>query len=162
MRVVEGNRERVQVFQGNVIARQGSGLSETFTVRKVSFQVGVERVVPAALADHRQDRSGRAVATFAGRSSTTCVIAGVRPRRSKRSASANHPVSAEDLENFEAERELQLAQEYQDIATMFRFAVETERRFYLANEVQLKCCATVRAPWSKSVDRRLGVGHVPQ
>lgn len=46
VRVVEGNRERVQVFQGNVIARQGSGLSETFTVRKVSFQVGVERVFP--------------------------------------------------------------------------------------------------------------------
>lgn len=46
VRVVEGNRERVQVFQGNVIARQGSGLTETFTVRKVSFQVGVERVFP--------------------------------------------------------------------------------------------------------------------
>ena len=46
VRVVEGNRERVQVFQGNVIARQGSGLTETFTVRKVSFQVGVERTFP--------------------------------------------------------------------------------------------------------------------
>jgi large subunit ribosomal protein L19 len=46
VRVVEGNRERVQVFQGNVIARQGSGLQETFTVRKVSFQVGVERTFP--------------------------------------------------------------------------------------------------------------------
>ena len=39
-------RERVQVFQGHVIARQGSGLQETFTVRKVSFQVGVERTFP--------------------------------------------------------------------------------------------------------------------
>ena len=38
------------------------------------------------------------------------------------------PLSADDLENFEAERELQLAQEYQDVAAMFRFAVETERR----------------------------------
>ncbi len=46
VRVVEGNRERVQVFQGNVIGRQGSGLQETFTVRKVSFQVGVERSFP--------------------------------------------------------------------------------------------------------------------
>ena len=46
-------------------------------------------------------------------------------------------MSSDDLENFEAERELQLAQEYQDIAGMFRFAVETERRFYLANDVKL-------------------------
>ncbi len=46
VRVVEGTRERVQVFQGHVIARQGSGLQETFTVRKVSFQVGVERTFP--------------------------------------------------------------------------------------------------------------------
>lgn len=46
VRVVEGNRERVQVFQGVVIARQGAGLSETFTVRKISFGVGVERTFP--------------------------------------------------------------------------------------------------------------------
>jgi large subunit ribosomal protein L19 len=46
VRVVEGNRERVQVFQGHVIAIQGSGVSETFTVRKVSFGVGVERTFP--------------------------------------------------------------------------------------------------------------------
>jgi hypothetical protein len=46
-------------------------------------------------------------------------------------------VSTEDLENYEADRELRLAQEYQDVATMFRYAVETERRFYLANEVAL-------------------------
>ena len=46
-------------------------------------------------------------------------------------------MSSDDLENFEAERELQLAQEYQDVAAMFRFAVETERRFYLANEVNV-------------------------
>jgi large subunit ribosomal protein L19 len=45
-RVVEGNRSRVQVFQGVVIRRQGSGLRETFTVRKVSFGVGVERTYP--------------------------------------------------------------------------------------------------------------------
>ncbi len=46
VRVVEGNRERVQVFQGAVIRRQGSGIRETFTVRKVSFGVGVERTFP--------------------------------------------------------------------------------------------------------------------
>ena len=46
VRVVEGNRRRVQVFQGVVIRRQGSGARETFTVRKVSFGVGVERTFP--------------------------------------------------------------------------------------------------------------------
>ena len=46
VRVVEGNRERVQVFQGVVIRIKGSGVRETFTVRKVSFGVGVERTFP--------------------------------------------------------------------------------------------------------------------
>jgi large subunit ribosomal protein L19 len=46
VKVVEGNKERVQVFQGNVIARQGSGVAETYTVRKVSYGVGVERTFP--------------------------------------------------------------------------------------------------------------------
>ena len=46
VRVVEGERERVQVFEGIVIRRRGSQLSETFTVRKVSFGVGVERTFP--------------------------------------------------------------------------------------------------------------------
>jgi len=46
VRVVEGNKERVQVFQGVVIRRQGSGIRETFTVRKVSYGVGVERTFP--------------------------------------------------------------------------------------------------------------------
>jgi large subunit ribosomal protein L19 len=44
--IVEGNRSRVQVFQGIVISRSGSGVRETFTVRKISFQVGVERTFP--------------------------------------------------------------------------------------------------------------------
>ena len=46
VRVVEGSRERTQVFQGIVIRRKGSGSRETFTVRKVSFGVGVERTFP--------------------------------------------------------------------------------------------------------------------
>jgi large subunit ribosomal protein L19 len=46
VRVVEGNRSRIQVFQGIVIRRQGRGVRETFTVRKVSFGVGVERTFP--------------------------------------------------------------------------------------------------------------------
>ena len=46
VRVIEGSKERVQVFQGAVIRRQGSGLRETFTVRKVSYGVGVERTFP--------------------------------------------------------------------------------------------------------------------
>jgi large subunit ribosomal protein L19 len=46
VRVVEGNRQRVQLFEGVVIRRQGSGVRETFTVRKLSFSVGVERTFP--------------------------------------------------------------------------------------------------------------------
>ena len=46
VRVVEGNRERVQVFEGVVISRRGSGIAESFTVRKLSFGVGVERTFP--------------------------------------------------------------------------------------------------------------------
>ena len=46
VRVIEGNRSRIQVFQGVVIRRQGAGIRETFTVRKESFGVGVERTFP--------------------------------------------------------------------------------------------------------------------
>ena len=46
VKVVEGNRSRIQVFQGVVIARRGHGVSSTFTVRKMSFGVGVERTFP--------------------------------------------------------------------------------------------------------------------
>ena len=44
--IIEGTRARIQVFQGVVIGRSGEGVRETFTVRKVSFQVGVERTFP--------------------------------------------------------------------------------------------------------------------
>ena len=55
-------------------------------------------------------------------------------------------MSADDLENFEADRELQLAQEYQDVTAMFRFAVETERRFYLANVVAVNVASPPLPP----------------
>ena len=45
-RITEGNRERIQVFQGDVIRRQGESVRETFTVRKISFSIGVERTFP--------------------------------------------------------------------------------------------------------------------
>lgn len=46
VKVIEGNRERIQVFEGAVIRRRGGGLGETFTVRRVSYGVGVERTFP--------------------------------------------------------------------------------------------------------------------
>ena len=46
LKVKEGNRERIQVFQGDVIRRQGESVRETFTVRKISFSIGVERTFP--------------------------------------------------------------------------------------------------------------------
>ena len=54
VKVVEGNRSRIQVFQGFVLGRQGQGIGETFTVRKISFGVGVERTFPvhAPTIDH--------------------------------------------------------------------------------------------------------------
>ena len=46
LKVKEGNRERIQIFEGTVIAKKGSGLKETFTVRRLSYGVGVERILP--------------------------------------------------------------------------------------------------------------------
>src|SRR5215212_105136 len=90
VRVVEGNRERVQIFQGAVIRRQGSGVRETFTVRKVSYGVGVERTFPV----HSPVIAKIEVVTRGGRSCTTCATESGRPRRSKRSGSELGPPSA--------------------------------------------------------------------
>ena len=100
--MVEGNRERVQVFQGAVIRRQGGGVRETFTVRKVSFGVGVERTFPVhspiiakievvtrgdvrrAKLYYLRDRIGKA-AKIKEKRVLTCTASGRRPYGSGRS-----------------------------------------------------------------------------
>ncbi len=62
VKVIEGDRERIQVFEGNVIARRGRNTRETITVRKVSYGVGVERVFPVyspSVQDIKVIRKGR-------------------------------------------------------------------------------------------------------
>lgn len=55
-------------------------------------------------------------------------------------------MDADELDNFEADREYKLAQEYQDVVGMFRYAVETERRFYLANDVSMRVTGDAARP----------------
>ena len=57
MRILEGQKDRVQVFSGVVISRRGSGMGEMFTVRRIVQGEGVERQFPLKFAAHRQDRS---------------------------------------------------------------------------------------------------------
>ncbi len=111
VRVVEGNRERVQVFQGAVMRRQGGGVQETFTVRKVSFGVGVERTFPvhsptiakievATLGDVRRaklyylrDRHGKA--------------AKIKERRIPRGKAVADAAVEEDVEDVEVDDEME-------------------------------------------------------
>src|SRR5258706_15652632 len=109
VRVVEGTRERVQVFQGAVIRRQGSGVRETFTVRKISFGVGVERTFPVhspilaqievitrgdvrrAKLYYLRDRIGKSAKIKEKRSS----LPHVKASKSSKAASTTEPVEAE-------------------------------------------------------------------
>ena len=82
IKVKEGNRERIQVFEGTVIAKKHGGLEETFTVRRVSYGVGVEKVFPV----HAPLRRSRPSATVrsAAPSCTTCATAWASPPRSRK------------------------------------------------------------------------------
>jgi len=78
--IVEGTRSRIQVFQGVVIARQSAGVRETFTVRKISFQVGVERTFPvhSPVIDHIEVVSRGAV-----RRAKLYYLRGLRGKKAK-------------------------------------------------------------------------------
>ena len=70
VKIIEGKRERIQAFEGVVISRKGAGISETFTVRKISYGVGVERIFPvhspkiAAITVVKKGKVRRAKLTF--------------------------------------------------------------------------------------------------
>ena len=70
-------------------------------------------------------------------------------------------MSTEDLEKYETEMELTLYREYRDVVGHFAYVVETERRFYLCNEVDVKARPRPAMSLRGLVERRLGVGHVP-
>jgi ribosomal protein L19 len=82
VKVIEGTRERIQAFEGVCIGRKNAGLNSAFTVRKLSYGEGVERVFPLYSA-----------ATSAGPSSTTCVAVPVRRRVSPSRPTASRPSS---------------------------------------------------------------------
>jgi len=116
VRVVEGTRERVQVFQGAVMRRQGSGIRETFTVRKVSFGVGVERTFPVhspilqkievvtqgdvrrAKLYYLRDRVGKAAKIKEKRAALTPRQAKAAAKAAEAAAAAEAPPAAETSE----------------------------------------------------------------
>src|SRR2546430_17031294 len=89
-RVVEGNRSRIQIFNGVVIRRQGSGLRETFTVRKISFGAGGERTFP--MNNPTLDRSGGVTRGDVGRA-TRYYRPELRGRQAKSRDLAERPPS---------------------------------------------------------------------
>ena len=95
VKVVEGNRSRIQVFQGVVIKLQGSGVGRTFTVRKVSFGVGVERTFPihSPIFDRIEVVTRGDVRRA---SSTTCATSAARPPRSRSAARAEPAIVDND------------------------------------------------------------------
>lgn len=92
-RIKEGDREREQVFQGDVIRLSGSGARETFTVRKMSFGVGVERTFPLHSPKIASSKLYVTV-TFIARSFTTCVSALVKPLVFARNANCSSQLKA--------------------------------------------------------------------
>ena len=80
--IKEGNRERIQVFEGTVIAKKHGGIEETITVRRISYGVGVEKVFPSTLPPLRRSRPSARVRS-AARSSITCATAWARALRSR-------------------------------------------------------------------------------
>jgi large subunit ribosomal protein L19 len=97
VRVVEAGRERVQIFQGVVIRRQGGGLQETFTVRKISFGVGVERTFPV----HSPSIAKLEVVTH-GRVRRAKLYY-LRERRGKKARIRERRVGGEELAALQAE-----------------------------------------------------------
>lgn len=88
VKIKEGSRERIQVFEGIVIAKKHGGLEETFTVRRLAYGVGVEKVFPIHSPSSRRSRPCAAV-MFAAPSCITCAAASVRLQRSARSCKAD-------------------------------------------------------------------------
>lgn len=82
VRIKEGDKERIQAFEGTVIAKKHGGIAETFTVRRTSYGVGVERVFPVNSRSSRTLRLFAAV-RFAVQSCSICAAAPARPPRSR-------------------------------------------------------------------------------